>query len=68
MSAANAYRKIAAELRAKALKAPSDAFAAELDNLGQCYRRLADQADQNNLLDVCVEFGPKARLDEDTGA
>jgi hypothetical protein len=63
MSTADTYRKLAAGLRARALKAPNDAAATELDNLAQCYRRLADQADQNTLLDVNAEFGPKARLD-----
>ena len=63
MSSADTYRKVAAELRARALKAPNDAAAAELDSLAQCYRRLADQADQNTTLDVSGEFGPKMRLD-----
>ena len=49
MSSADSYRKTAAQLRAKALKAPSDEAAAELDNLGRCYIRLARQAEQNRL-------------------
>ena len=59
---ADTYRKVAAELRARALKAPNDAAAAELDSLAQCYRHLADQVDQNPSLDVSAEFGPRARL------
>lgn len=61
MSSADSYRKTAAQLRAKALKAPSDEAAAELDNLGRCYIRLARQAEQNSLLDVSAEFGPRLR-------
>ena len=68
MSTADTYRRIAAELRANALKAPSDAAAAELDSLAQCYRRLAEQADQNTRLDVSVEFGARGGLDEGEGA
>ena len=66
MSSSDSYRKIAAELRAKALRAPSDKAAADLDNLARCYIRLAEQADQNSLLDVCAEFGPKPCPDQGT--
>jgi hypothetical protein len=68
MSSSDSYRKIAAELRAKALRAPSDKAAADLDNLARCYIRLAEQADQNRLVDVSAEFGPNPRLDEGEGA
>jgi hypothetical protein len=67
MSSADSYRKVAAELRARALRAPSDKAAADLDNLARCYIRLAEQADQNRLLDVSAEFGPKVPLDEGDG-
>ena len=67
MTTADAYRKIAAELKAKALKAPSDGAAAELDHLARCYLRLAEQADVNGRYDVAAEFGPKSRLDEGEG-
>jgi hypothetical protein len=63
MTSADSYRKIASELRAKALKARSDREAADLDNLARCYLRLAEQADQNSLLDVGCEFGPKLSSD-----
>ena len=54
---------MAAELRAKALKAPNDAVASQYDALAQAYLRLAEQANQNQQTDVWAEFGPKARLD-----
>lgn len=59
MTTADSYRKIAAELKAKALRAPSDASAAYLDSMAQCYLRLAEQADKNNLNDIAVEFGSR---------
>ena len=65
MTPADTYRMMAAELRAKALKAPTDRAAADLDHLARCYLRLAEQADQNTLLDVSAEFGPKSRLDDE---
>ncbi len=43
MSAAKTYRKIAVELRAKALTAPTDVSASHLDSLAKCYLRLAEQ-------------------------
>jgi len=64
MSTADSYRKIAAELRAKARKAPTDGAAADLDNLARCYLRLAEQAETNSRLDVAAEFGSPARPDE----
>jgi hypothetical protein len=68
MNAASRYRKIAAELRAKALKAPTDSAAAQYDALAQAYARLADQADENERADVWAEFGRKPRLGEGEGA
>ena len=65
MTPADSYRMMAAELRAKALKAPTDMAAVDLDHLARCYLRLAEQADQNTLLDVSAEFGPKSRLDDE---
>ncbi len=63
MSTADHYRKIAAQLRSDALKAPNDKAAAELDHLARAYVRLAEQAEQNSRADVWAEFGPKVRLD-----
>ncbi len=63
MSTADSYRKIAAQLRAKALKARSDAAASQFDALAHAYLRLADQAEQNKRADIWGEFGPKVRLD-----
>jgi hypothetical protein len=64
MSTAESYRKIAAELRARAAS-EGGTTAAELDHLALCYLRLADQADRNQAIDIAVEFGPKNRLDGD---
>jgi hypothetical protein len=64
MSTTASYRKIAAGLRARARKAPSDRAAAELGNLARCYLRLAEQAETNSRLDVAAEFGSPARPDE----
>jgi hypothetical protein len=58
-TAEQAYRKIAFELRARALKAPTDADAFRIDALAQCYLRLAEQAEQNSRADIWAEFGPK---------
>jgi hypothetical protein len=69
MSTADSYRKIAAELKARAAKERSADVASELDNLARCYLRLASQADTNSDLDVSVEFGPKPTMGgEDGGA
>ncbi len=68
MTTADRYRTIAAELRAKALKAPSDAAAVQLNGLAQAYLRLAEQAGLNKHTDVWAEFGPKPRLGESEGA
>ncbi len=65
MTFVDSYRKIAAELRAKAFNAPTDQTAAELDNLAKAYLRLARQAEQNRYADIWAEFGPRARLDGD---
>ena len=65
MSAADTHRKIAAELRAKALTMATDASATHFDSLAKCYLRLAEQAEQNR---VWAEFGQKSRLDEGEGA
>lgn len=68
MSSANSYRKIAAELSARAAREPDAKLASEWGHLARCYLRLAEQAEINSLLDVAVEFGPKNRLDEGEGA
>lgn len=67
MHTADSYRKIAAELQARAANERSAGVASELDNLARCYLRLAAQADNNNALDVSAEFGPKPGLDEGEG-
>jgi hypothetical protein len=47
MSPAQQYRKLAAELRAKARQENDRAVKAEWDHLAQCYLRLAEQAEKN---------------------
>lgn len=58
MTSADSYRRMAAELRARAVNAPSTRLATEWDNLARCYLRLAGQADQNDRFDLAVEVGP----------
>jgi len=60
MTNAASYRKLAAELRAKAVNEPSAIRAAEWDNLARCYLRLAEQADTNSRQDVAAEFSAEA--------
>ncbi len=53
------YRALAAELLAKAMKAPGRPGSAQLDALARSYLRLAEQAERNDRADVWAEFGPK---------
>ncbi|HEV2630808.1 MAG TPA: hypothetical protein VGV41_19465 [Pseudolabrys sp.] len=59
MTAADSYRKLAAQLRAKAANERSAGLASELNHLAWCYLRLAEQADHNSLSDIIAEFGSK---------
>lgn len=63
MIPADEYRKLAAELRAKAIAAESHTLAAEWDHLASCYLRLAEQADRNTTVDVFIEVGRKPTLE-----
>ncbi len=63
MSTGDQYRKIAAELRARAAKEQNELWAAEWNILARAYLRLAEQADRNSFADIWVEYGPKPRLD-----
>jgi hypothetical protein len=63
MSPGDPYRKLAAELRAKAKHNRSAQVALEMEHLALCYLRLADQAENNRFQDAWCEFGPPARLD-----
>ena len=63
MTAGDSYRKLAAELRAKAKRETSVHVALELEHLALCYLRLAEQADDNRRHETWYEFGPPARLD-----
>jgi hypothetical protein len=62
MNPADQYRKIAAELRAKAAREKNGRLATEWAHLARCYLRLAEQADQNSFADIWFESGPKASL------
>ncbi len=63
MTPADQYRKIAAELWAKAGKEQNEQLVTEWGSLARCYLRLAEQADTNSLADIWFEAGPKTRLD-----
>ena len=62
------YRKLAAELRAKAQQAESPALKAEWNYLAQCYVRLVEQADKNQQTDIVYEpmLRSGRRDDDDT--
>jgi hypothetical protein len=61
MTPADSYRKLAAELKAKAMKERSPALASEYEHLARAYLRLAEQADRNDRLNLHVEVGPTFR-------
>jgi len=55
MTPATHYRTLAARLRARAKAEDKPQVRAELENLAQCYVRLAEQADRNCQTDVTYE-------------
>ena len=55
MSSGKQYRALATSLRTHALEADSANLIAEWEHLASCYDRLAEQADQNERLDVTDE-------------
>ena len=68
MTAAEQYRALAAQLRARAQNEDSAQLRAEWEHLARCYVRLAEQADRNGHTDVTYEpilrsgyddFGPE---------
>lgn len=63
MNPADQYRKIAAELRAKAAREPNPKLSAQWHNLARCYLRLAEQADANSFADIWIETGHRTALD-----
>jgi hypothetical protein len=65
MRTADQYRKLAAELKAKANSEVNQSVAVELDGLARSYLRLAAQAEQNSTVDLWLEVGPKLALDDD---
>lgn len=65
MTDADAYRKLAAELKVKAEQEPSARLASEWDHLANCYLRLALQAKRNSFHDLSVEIGPRPSLGGD---
>lgn len=66
LSAADLYRKTAAELDARATNEISPAIAIQLRNISRAYRRLARLAESNSHLDLWAEFGPPPRLSSDS--
>ncbi len=65
MSTADQYRRIAAELDARAAKESNSRLASEWAHLARCYRRLAEQADTNSFADVWLEIGAKPKFEGD---
>ena len=55
MSPGAQYRKLAAQLRAKARAERSSVLRAEWEHLANCYIRLAQQAERNSRTDVAYE-------------
>jgi len=55
MSPGAQYRKLAAQLRAKARAEPSSVLRAEWEHLSSCYLRLAQQAERNSKNDITYE-------------
>jgi len=49
------YRRLAAQLRAKARTEPSPMLRTEWEHLAGCYVRLAQQAERNSKTDVTYE-------------
>jgi hypothetical protein len=64
MTPADRYRKLAAELNAKARNEKSPQIRAEWSHLAQSYVRLAAQADKNDLTDVAYEPSLRTEPDE----
>jgi hypothetical protein len=64
MTAADQYRKVAAQLKARAASEPNKRLAAEWAHLSRCYLRLAAQADTNDLTDVWIETGARPRVSD----
>jgi hypothetical protein len=62
MSTADSYRKLAADMKAKALRGRSPTLASECEHLARAYLRLAEQADRNERLDLHLEIGPGPTL------
>ena len=67
MSTAESYRKLAAELNAKAVRERSATLTSEYEHLALAYLRLAEQADRNERLDLHLEVGPAPKLDSSGG-
>ena len=65
MRTSDQYRKLAADLKAKAMTEQNQSVAAELDGLARSYLRLAALAEQNSSTDLWIEIGPKVALDDD---
>ena len=55
MIASEQYRVLAARFRAHSRLSDNPRLSAEWDHLARCYVRLAQQAEQNQLLDISYE-------------
>lgn len=64
MTNADQYRKLAAQLTAKARDEKSPDLRAEWNHLAQSYLRLAAQAERNARADVTYEPALRPRLDD----
>jgi hypothetical protein len=68
MTPAETYRKMAADLLARAMEARENPIAIQLEALVQAYIRLAEQAEQNSRQDLWFEFAPNPQLKDGDGA
>jgi hypothetical protein len=68
MTPAETYRKMAADLLARAMEARENPIAIQLEALVQAYIRLAEQAEQNSRQDLWFEFAPNPQLKDRDGA
>ncbi len=55
MSSADWYKRLAAELHARARNEKSANLKGEWDHLADCYERLAEQAERNERTDTTYE-------------
>jgi hypothetical protein len=64
LAPAGHYRRLAAQLRAKARDEHASHLRAEWEHLADCYIRLAEQADRNTFTDITYEPPFRPPLDD----